>query len=93
MSDGDWLGPLIGIGFAAVTLKFLSGLNLNPTQQTEIGDLLLHAKNYGDGYMIRVRNQNLPKAKRILNMSGFKVISLHQDIPGITYLKFVEKLK
>jgi len=88
-----WIGPLIGLGFGIATIKMLGNLNTTPQQQTEIGNILSRSKKVPDGFLLRIYNKNIPKAKRILNMSGFKVIGEYENIPGISYLKFEEKVK
>mgnify|MGYP001347427059 CR=1 FL=1 len=88
-----WIGPLIGLGFGIATIKMLGNMNFSSEQKTEIGDILSKSKNVGDGFLLRVRNQNLSKAKRIITFSGFKIINEYPSAVGISYLKFVEKSK
>jgi len=72
-----WIGPLIGLGFGIATINMLKGLNTTPEQKTEIQRLLYASQTVGnnDTFIVWAYNQNVQKAARVLNSSGFKVIT------------------
>jgi len=89
-----WIGPLVGLGFGIATVKMLGGLNATQQQKTEIGEILSRSQKTVDGtFQLRCYDKNLSKARRVLNMSGFKILGEYPSVSGISYIKFVETTK
>ena len=86
---GSWIGPLIGIGFAAATLRMLD--RVSPRYRNPLGELLSKSKKVNGDWMVRVYNKNLNRAKLLLKIGNFKIIGVYKSAPGISYIKFEER--
>ena len=93
MTDtGDIFGGIIGLGIGLYTLKFLN--NLSQKNKTEIEKILGMSKRSGKYFVVKVRNSNLTKARRILKISGFVI---DNEVPiieeQVTNIHYTEKMK
>jgi len=84
----SWIGPIIGLGFGLYTLKMLQGLPY--TARRDIDVLLSKSKRVNNQWVVNVKNINLNRVRRLLKMSGFKIVDEHMVVKGIHQIKFEE---
>jgi len=89
----DDITGLIGLGVAAgftiTTLKALQ--NLTPKIKNEIESILNKSTKIGKTYELKVRHSKLQRVRRILSLSGFKLVNQYELGDNVTLVIFEEK--